>query len=142
MMRETSTQPDRAAQRAGHSPLPWQQDSRVSTRIAAADGRRGICSTGGYSDSRVPADLLDAENEANAELIVAAVNAHAGLLAQLQQAEEQRGELLRVLEGLTNEADYVDLNVLSNPRRNPNGYRLLRLVQAARRAIANAQAAT
>jgi hypothetical protein len=61
---------------------------------------------------------------------------------QLQLAEEQRDELLRVLEGLTNEADYVDLNVLSNPRRNPNGYRLLRLVQAARRAIANAQAAT
>jgi hypothetical protein len=85
------------------------------------------------------------------------------LRAQLQQAEERaraaeesRGELLRALEvdseriaalksaceRLANEADFVDLNVLSNARRNPNGYRLLRHVEAARTAIANAQAAT
>lgn len=63
-----------------HTPGPWGISRRTATGVVAK-GERGICSTGGYSDSRVDGATLNAENEANARLISAAPD----MLAELER---------------------------------------------------------
>ena len=58
-----------------HTPGPWRLDARmgVDTYVTGGlDGRRGICSTGGYSTNAIDPQVLNDENTANALLIVAA----------------------------------------------------------------------
>ena len=58
-----------------HTPGPWKLDERmgVCTYVTGGhDGRRGICSTGGYSTNSVDPVVLNDENIANARLIAAA----------------------------------------------------------------------
>lgn len=49
---------------------PWLISTRAETHITTKEDR-GICSTGGYSDSRVDSGFLCAQNIANAHLIAA-----------------------------------------------------------------------
>ena len=74
---------------SNHSPLPWGLSKHSRTTVMAASGRRHVCSTGGFS-SNDPNDDYTSENEANAELILKAVNRH--------------DELLQALEGLIAQA--------------------------------------
>lgn len=60
-----------------HTELPWKVDDRFKTSVRSCNKQgQGICSTGGYSDNRRDPEDLAEELEANARLIVTAVNFH------------------------------------------------------------------
>lgn len=69
-----------------HTPLPWAikdiGDMQILTSVEA--GKRGICSTGGYSDNRDHS--AHDESEANAAYIVKACNAFPELVGALKEA--------------------------------------------------------
>ncbi len=56
---------------SGHTPGPWSI-SRYSATSVEAVNQRGVASTGGYQSNMIDAEVLLAENEANARLIAAA----------------------------------------------------------------------
>lgn len=58
-----------------YTPGPWEIDRRCNTYILGGrDGRRGICSTGGYSNNTIDPEVLNNTNAANARLIKQAPN--------------------------------------------------------------------
>lgn len=81
---------------------PWGRDPRVTMRVVA-DGDRGVCSTGGFFNLQRSEEVHD-ENLANAERIVACVNALSGvpdpaaLLGEVRAALEA---LIPLVECLT-----------------------------------------
>lgn len=100
-----------------HTPGPWEIDKRCETSVfAELDGRRGICSTGGYSTNTIDPEVLNDENNANARLIAAAPD----LLEAL-------GTILMMIPAVTY-GTVEDANLLSN------------IEDVARQAIARAEA--
>ena len=67
-----------------HSPLPWKHNGWTETTIESRDGR-GICSTGGYTDSKDSEGSWN-ENVANGKFIIKAVNNHDKLVKLLEQS--------------------------------------------------------
>jgi len=67
-----------------HSPLPWTTRTPRNTQVAGHvwSGERLVAACAGYTSSR-DTEAVDAENHANAELIVRAVNAHGALVEAL-----------------------------------------------------------
>jgi hypothetical protein len=53
-----------------HTKGPWEVDKIASMHVQS--GRRGVCSTGGYSNNQECPIKIEEENQANAHLIAAA----------------------------------------------------------------------
>lgn len=85
-----------------HTPGPWEIDKRCDTSVfAALDGRRGICSTGGYSNNMIDQEVLNDENAANARLIAAAPK----LLELCESLLELESDCPWWLQGLCDQAN-------------------------------------
>lgn len=76
---------------SGHTPGPWRISRHASTHVVGADDR-GICSAGGYTRNTIDADVLLAENEANARLIALAPEMYEALASMVTACELRQGQ--------------------------------------------------
>lgn len=100
---------------------PWGRDPRVAMRVVA-DGDRGICSTGGFFNLQRSEEVHD-ENLANAERIVACVNALSGVPdpgALLGEVREVLDAARAALE-YTVEAERAKRRIAALLQRLPDG---------------------